>query len=121
MNIRLPTGNRKAFISVYFIFILLIVSSYISYITESICRYSYYLANLDDFRRINNVEVLIINRLKYQFQNYHERNQLIYYDGCAILITIDGRSADFIIMSHGVYRERVLEYDSENNVVETYY
>jgi len=121
MNIRSLTGSRKGFISVYFIFILLIVTSCISYLTESICRYSYYLANLDDFRRLNNVEVLIINRLKYQFKNYHEKNQLIYYDGCAILITIDGNSATFTIMSHGVYRERVLEYDSENNAVETYY
>ncbi|MBQ6655042.1 MAG: hypothetical protein IJM79_05905 [Erysipelotrichaceae bacterium] len=123
MNIRSPiTGSRnKGFISVYFIFLLLIVSCLVGYLTESISRYLYYLDNLEMFRTMNNLEVLLIGRLRYQFRNFSEKNELLYYNGCAVSITIEGDEAEILIMSHGVSRERTLKYDIEKDLVESYH
>ncbi|MBO4537754.1 MAG: hypothetical protein J5694_02690 [Erysipelotrichaceae bacterium] len=122
MNTRSPiTGKAsRGFISVYFIFLLLVATVMVGYLTESISRYLYFLKNLEMFRTMNNVEVLVIGRLRYAYRNYQEKDELLYYDGCAILITIDGDEAEITIMSHGYSRERRLRYDSEKDLVESY-
>ncbi len=123
MNTRLPTGKSrsKGFVSLYFIFLLLVVTCVVGYLTESIKRYLYYLDNLETFRTMNNLEVLLIGRLRYNFRNYREKDELLYYNGCAVSITIDGDEAEILIMSNGTLRERNLKYDSEKDLVESYH
>ena len=123
MNIRLPITARRneGFISVYFIFMLLVLTCMVGYLTESISRYLYFLDNLETFRTMNNLEVLLIGRVRSAYRNYREKDELLYYDGCAVTITIDGDEAEILIMSHGTIRERKLKYDSEKDLVESYH
>ena len=123
VNTRSPIGGsrNKGFMSLYFIFLLLVVTCVVGYLTESIRRYLYFLDNLEMFRTMNNLEVLLIGRLRYDFRNYREKDELLYYNGCAVSITIDGDEAEIIIMSQGTLRERKLKYDSENDLVESYH
>ncbi len=122
-NTRSPTTSRgnKGFISVYFIFMLLVMSVMVGYLTESISRYLYYLNNLEMFRTMNHLEVLLIGRLRYNYRNFCEKDEVLYYKGCAALITIEGDEAEILIMSHGYGRERTFRYDIEKDLVENYH
>ncbi len=107
--------------SLYFIYVLMIVMVCCSYLLESMQGYLEYYADLETFRKMNNVEVLVCRRLMYMYRNYKEKDEVLFYQGFTIEITIDGTKATYTIEGDGLSRDRVFVYDSETDTAEKYY
>lgn len=73
------------------------------------------------FRLMNNIEVLVVRKLIYDFRNYQEKSDILYYNDAVITIEIESTRAEFTIYYDDLYRTRVLEYDSEFDIAEIYY
>ncbi len=127
MNIRLVIplrslkSNKKGFITLYFLSLLLLITTFSCSYLKSINNYIYYRENLDGFRRMNNAEVLTIMRIKKAFDDYSETDETLTYKGCVIDIMYDGLNAEFVISYNGLIRERSLTYDPATQSISSYH
>ncbi len=113
--------KTKGFVSLYFLLVLAIVSINCCYVVESISRYYKYRRNLLAFRKMNNAEVVAINRIKGEFREYIEEDFTIYYQGVQISVEYDNTKANLIIAYDGLFRERYMVYDEATDTFEKYY
>jgi len=118
---RLPISLNKGFISLYFLIVLSVVINNCLTITNSYKKYLHYLQEIDDFQRINNIEILCINRIKQDYRLYQEKDETLYYNGALINIVYNGLNCDLTINYKGNIRERTLHFDEVENVICEYY
>ena len=117
---QLPMRN-KGFISIYFIFVLLIISICCMDITANVNSYLQYLQTRELFEQMNYLEVLSIKKVKDDFRNYCEKDQSIHYKGCRLDYSYSSNEAHVVIECQGNVRERTIVFDDQSELIEDYY
>ena len=105
----------------YLLVILLCAITLAGSLEALVARYYDFRKNLEEFRIINHVEMLVIERVKYRFANYMEKSETVEIDGCQVIITITDLQADITIRYQDMVRYRHLQYDDLDNEIADYY
>ena len=75
-------NTKKGFITLYFTSMLLLVSVFSLSFIETINNRIYFYQRLEVFRRMNNAEVLALNRIKFKMKTYSEQDETLTYQLC---------------------------------------
>ena len=124
MSTHSPTISRTSqpgFISLYFLSLLAVCVAMSGYISTSIRQYIGFQDQLSAFRTLNNAEVLVIERLKYMYRNYKEKDENFIYNDVAVSIEIHGRRAEITLELDDLCRQRTFRYDPVTDTVDKYY
>ena len=120
-----PSGtvlkSRKGIISLYLLILLAICLAINASLSASVQRYHDFMMERESLRVINWVEVLVINRVKHNFEIINEKSETMVIEGCSVTIMIDGLKAYIHLTYNGYTRDRVLIYDDIELAVSDYY
>lgn len=120
--IRLPMRqNKKGFITIYALLLLSVSFSICAAVTKVYKDKVKFIENVDEFRLINQIEVLVIGRIRQSYDDYKTKDETLYYHSCRISISYDNSSASISIICPKMSRHRVLTYDEIEGFVTDYY
>ncbi|MGN1399591.1 MAG: hypothetical protein ACI4WG_06320 [Erysipelotrichaceae bacterium] len=111
---------KKGFITLYFTSLLLFVSLFLALYIESIKGRIYFYQRLEVFRRMNNAEVLALNRIKFKMRTYSEQDETLTYKGCIINIYYSSTEIELVISYLDCIRERRMVYDEASETLIDY-
>ena len=111
--------NKKGFVTVYLLQILAVCLLLSHAVLTEISRYHGFEEKRAEFREMNWLEVLAVNRVKQKFRSYQEKDEMIYVDGYCISFVYNDLNCRITITGNGSFRERWLQYDDlENEIID---
>ena len=117
---RLLMNTKKGFITLYFTSMLLLVSVFSLKFIETINNRIYFYQRLEVFRRMNNAEVLALNRIKFKMKTYSEQDETLTYKGCIISISYVSTTIELVISYKDCIRERSMIFDEASETLIEY-
>lgn len=117
---RLLMNTKKGFITLYFTSMLLLVSVFSLSFIETINNRIYFYQRLEVFRRMNNAEVLALNRIKFKMKTYSEQDETLTYKGCIISISYVSTTIELVISYKDCIRERSMIFDETSETLIEY-
>ncbi len=117
----MPITNRRGFISYYLCIILVAAVMIVSSLQKAAVSYHDYKLQLDDFRNLNWLEVIAINRVKQKLRAYDEEDESLEVGNGSIDLHYDGLTVTITLHYNGLCRERILEFDDIIDAVTEYY
>ncbi len=123
-----PTGlrlamphNKNGFITVYALILLSVTFGICTMLNQVYRDKLRFIENIDEFRLINQIEVLAIARARNNYDEYRLKDELISYQSCSIRISYDGERASINISCPKFSRQRIMRYDEIERFVTDYY
>ncbi len=108
---------NKGFISIYLCLLLSTVLMVSASIKQSVVRYHKYQIELQEFREMNLVEVLLINRIKQDFYLNETKDENLKYGNCFIEIRYSGYVCEIKIYSDRFERDRKIWWDPIDEMI----
>lgn len=118
---RSPMYRSRGSVTAYMLVLLAALLTITSSLVHHVRRYAYYNGDLEEFRTVNRVEVLTINRIKKAFENYEEEDESFVFEGVEVSIRYEDLTAYITISSENILRERMLEYNDISQIVSYYH
>ncbi len=114
-------GSKEGFITVYALILLCVTMAVCMDLNRAYADKLRFIENIDEFRLINQIEVLTIARVRASYDDYRLKDEILNYQSCRISISYDGDAASITISCPKLKRHRVLRYDEIERFVTDYY
>ena len=113
--------RSKGYLTLYLCLILMVVLTISASMQEAVQRYYEFGKDLEEFRRINVVEIMTINYIKQEFRDFSEKDTEFDLLECHVSIVYEGLTANIYIRSSSFERKRTLIFDDLNDIIFDYY
>lgn len=113
--------KSRGFVTVYLCILLSVVLIMNSSIALTVERYHEFQTTLEEYRRMNRIEALVIMRIRQNFLHHHTDDETIETDGFTVTISYRKYKCTFTIESENFFRERCLKWDEIEEKVADYY